>query len=59
MNGYIVEFDTIMDGCFEMWFSSDEFEDILEWAEEKLEECGGGHADIFTEEGDFVEDVEV
>ena len=59
MNEYMVEFDTIEDGCFERWFSSDEFTDIIEWAEEQLEESGGGHADIFDEVGDFVEDVEV
>ena len=56
---YQVEFDTIEDGTFLTWFGSDEFEDILRWTEEELEEHGGGHADIFDEEGNFVEEVEV
>lgn len=59
MMEYTIEFDTINDGWFEAWYASNEFEEIIEWVKDELREHGGGHADIYDEEGDFVEDVEV
>ena len=59
MKEYIVEFDTFEDGCFGMGFRSEEFKDILEWTKERLKKGGGGHADIYDEEDNLVEDVEV
>ena len=58
MNEYTVELDGI-DGFEEKWYSTDNYGELIEWIEDDLRELGGGHADIFDEEGDFVEDVEV
>lgn len=33
--------------------------DVIDFATSALEELGGGHADIYDEDGNFVEDVEV
>lgn len=56
---YTVEFDTIDDGWFECWYDSDDITEVIGWVAEDLEEHGGGHADIYDEDGEFVDEVEV
>lgn len=55
---YMVEIDG-MDGCRVMYFESDDMNDIIQWTEAELEDLGGGHADIYNEDGEFIEDVEI
>lgn len=57
MNTYSVEFDG-NDYCAQEFYTTDNYKQLIEWVTLALEECGGGHADIFDEDGDFVEDVE-
>ena len=58
MNEYMVEFDGVND-----WGTA--FYDVNGWWEligfvkNALDEMGGGHADIFDEDGNFVDEVEV
>lgn len=59
MTEYTVEFDLVTGEYFQGWYSSDAIEEVMDWVTEDLEEHGGGHADIFDEEGNFVEEVEV
>ena len=40
-------------------FSEEEYDLVEMWVKEDLEEMGGGHADIYDEYGNFVDDVEV
>lgn len=58
----------ILDGCegYEEWASYEvktghvgSFEAMIEDIESALEDLGGGHADIFDEDGNFVNDIEV
>ena len=58
MNTYLVEFDCI-NGCGEDVFETNNYGELIRWVEECLIAYGGGHADIYDEDGDFVEDVEV
>lgn len=58
MNEYFAEFDGI-NGCYDCHYTTNNYRELIAWVEESLEELGGGHADIFDEDGDFVEDVEV
>lgn len=58
MNSYLVEFDCI-NGCGEDVFETNNYGQLIHWVEECLTAFGGGHADIYDEDGDFVEDVEV
>lgn len=58
MNSYLVEFDCI-NGCGEDVFETNNYGELIRWVEECLAAYGGGHADIFDEEGDFVDMVEV
>lgn len=59
MKEWTVEFDTNDCGGFTEYYAADNLWDVIEWTEETLEECDGGHADIYDEGGNFVEDVEV
>lgn len=54
----MVELDG-MDGYRVMYFESDEMDDIIQWAQGELEDLGGGHADIYNEDGEFYGDLEV
>ncbi len=58
MNEYMVELDGI-NAFEEKLYYTDNYAELIEWVEDDLRGLGGGHADIFDEEGDFVEDVEV
>lgn len=58
MNTYFVEFDG-NDYSAQEFYTTDNYKQLIEWVTMDLEECGGGHADIYDEDGDFVEDVEV
>lgn len=56
----VVEFDYLDGGCgTALYNSGDNVNLAIKWATEELEECGGGHADIFNDEGEFLADVEV
>lgn len=55
---YFVEFDGI-NGCTEGDIWGETYEEIIAQVKDFLAELGGGHADIFDEDGDFVEDIEV
>ncbi len=59
MNEYMVEYDTIDFGWFECSYHGNNYKALILWVEEVLSAHGGGHADIFDEDGEFVEDVEV
>lgn len=56
---YIVNFDTIDNGWFEIIYEADNLEQVIEWVEDDLEEHGGGLADISNSNGEFVECVEI
>jgi len=58
MNTYYVELDGIND-CGSSYFYYDNYKSLINAVEAELREMGGGHADIYDEDGDFVEDVEV
>lgn len=58
MNTYFVELDG-NDYSTEEFYTTDNYKQLIEWIEGDLEDCGGGHADIYDEDGDFVDDVEV
>lgn len=58
MNEYFVCFDCIED-YFEAIIVEDNYKQVVTTVENLLEKFGGGHADIFDEDGDFVEDVEI
>ena len=57
---YLIEYDTINSGGFAEYDTADSFDAVWvwPWALDILEECCGGHADIFDEDGDFIEDIE-
>lgn len=58
MNTYFVEFDG-NDYSAQEFYTTDNYKQLIEWVTMDLEECSGGYADIYDEDGDFVEDVEV
>jgi len=58
MNEYMVDFDGVYD-CGVAYYETDNFKQLITWIENDLEEMGGGHADIYDEDGDFVDYVEV
>ena len=59
MNTYYVEFDG-NNCCVQEFYITDNYKQLIEWVTTDLKEgCGGGHADIYDEDGDFVEDIEV
>lgn len=58
MNEYMVEFDANK-GSGTAYYETDNYGELIEWVEIDLRLLGGGHADIFDEEGDFIDDVEV
>lgn len=58
MNEYFVCFDGIND-YEEGYIYGDNYKEIVTQVENVLKELGGGHADIFDEDGDFVEDIEI
>jgi len=58
MKEYSAELDGIK-GFRTGWYTTDDETELISWVTEDLELLGGGHADIFDEEGEFVEDVEV
>lgn len=58
MKTYFVEVDG-NDYCTQEFYTVNNREELIEWVTMDLEECGGGHADIYDENDNFVEDVEV
>lgn len=58
MNTYYVEFDA-MDGCEIAYYGVNNWWELIGFVNNALDEMGGGHADIYDEDGDFVDVVEV
>ena len=58
VNEYTVCLDGV-NGYSEEFYTTNDFKELIYWVEEDLRRLGGGHADIYDEDGDFVEDVEV
>lgn len=58
MNEYMVEFDGVND-CGTAYYVVHNWWELMGFVKSALDEMGGGHADIYDEDGDFVEDVEV
>lgn len=59
MNEYTVCYDTVDNGDAVGYYSTNNYGELISWVESDLQLLGGGHADIYDEDGDFVEDVEV
>jgi len=55
---YFVCFDT-MEGYFEGEYDGVELDEVLDSVHNELKDAGGGHADIFDVNDNFVDDVEV
>ena len=58
MNTYHVEFDGINE-CGDIWYEAASYDTLIKMVIEDLTDMGGGHADIFDDDGDFMEDIEV
>lgn len=58
MNEYMVEFDGV-NGCGVTYYETNNYGELIKWVETDLRLLGGGHADIYDEEGNFIDDVEV
>ena len=58
MNSYYVEFDA-MDGYEIAYYDVNNWWELIGFVNNALDEMGGGHADIYDEDGDFVDVVEV
>ena len=58
MNEYMVEFDDVNDWGTAFYNVNDWWE-LIGFVKNALDEMGGGHADIFDEDGNFIDDVEV
>lgn len=48
-----------INGFEEHWCNAEDLDGAKAYAASCLEELEGGHADIFNEDGEFVEDIEV
>ena len=55
---YFVCFDS-MEGYFEVEYDGVELDEVINRVRDGLKEAKGGHADIFDEYDNFVDDVEV
>ena len=53
-----VEYDGV-NGYEEEYLETFNHDELIEWVTETLQTLGGGHADIYDEYGDFVEDLEI
>jgi hypothetical protein len=58
MNKYMAELDGI-NNSDTAYYETNNYGELIRWIENDLRMLGGGHADIYDEDGDFVEDVEV
>lgn len=58
MNEYMVEFDGVND-CGTAYYDVNSWWELIGFVKNALDEMGGGHADIYDEDGDFVDWVEV
>jgi len=55
---YMVEFDGIK-GCTTAYYTVESWSELLDFVAVDLKILGGGHADIFDSEGEFVDDYEL
>lgn len=53
------EFDLLWYGFAEAYYQGKNYEDCKAQVVQALETCGGGHADMFNADGEFIDDVEV
>ena len=58
MNTYYVEFDGINE-CEVAYYDDVSWHELIGFVNSALGDMGGGHADIYDAEGDFIEAVEV
>jgi hypothetical protein len=58
MNKYTAELDGI-NNSDTVYYETNNYGELIRWIENDLRMLGGGHADIYDEDGNFVEDVEV
>ena len=56
---YMIEFDCINDCGGTEWWSYDDYDELIAEIYSELQYMGGGHADIYDENGEFIDDVEV
>jgi len=59
MNEYYVEFDLVEFGYADAYIYADTRHELTNKVKRELTTWGGGHADIYDEEGNFQFDVEV
>ena len=55
---YRIEFDGIND-CGTEWWDYDDYGEMIAEVCHELRKIGGGHADIFDEDDNFVDEVEI
>ena len=55
---YMIEFDGIND-CGTEWWTYDDYGEMIAEICNELRNIGGGHADIYDEDDNFIDDVEV
>lgn len=58
MNAYFVEFDGINCPDHEVYLTNN-YKELIGWVIEDLEKYNGDHADIYDEDGEFVETIEI
>lgn len=54
-----VEFDLLMYGTATAYYEGKNYQECKELVERDLHTWGGGHADMFNADGEFIDDVEV
>lgn len=55
---YYIEFDGIDESKAE-WWEFDNFDNLIDSVAEELKLLGGGHADIYDEDNEFIQSVEI
>ena len=58
MNTYYVELDGVND-CGSGYYYFNNYKSLINAVEADLQRMGGGHADIYDEDGEFIDDVEI
>lgn len=58
VNEYMVDLDGINNSGI-AYYETNNYRELIKWIESDLRMLGGGHADIYDEDGEFIDDVEV
>ena len=58
MKSYYAELDGIED-CRTAYYPECDDKELITWVENDLTWLGGGHADIYDEDGEFYKEIEV